>query len=277
MFNFSFSYFYKENYIHHLSAANLMNSEPYLLFKEKCIDEFYDLLEEFDKLYDFDKHTAWHYDHRLGIFTLKFEDHNIYFKYVDVGSYSHNTNTWMWSWYNEHTPEKVKIEMERIPQFGQEQEYESLTTGLIEAEKEIGWEMTAIAHRFIHGIGAYSVSIDHLDIYFLFTHEIDESTYAKIKKKSVHCGEHGSRRRAFVCQHLKLNVKTGFEESFPTYPDMEFEDEDDDLQAWCDECEKIRVQYDGWNEESEKFANIKVICEKCYFEIKEFNLGYKEG
>jgi hypothetical protein len=53
--------------------------------------------------------------------------------------------------------------------------------------------------------------------------------------------------------------------------------EDDDLQVWCDECEKVRLKTGGWNEESEKFAKIKLISEKCYFEIKGFNLGYKKG
>lgn len=253
-----------------------MSPEPYLIFKEKCCDHLYNLQEEFKRLYDFDNHTEWYYDHGLGIFTLKFKDHAFYFEYVDVGSYSNNTKTWKWSWDNESTPEKVKRGMEKIPDFGSENGYNELTTGLLEGDREMGWEMTAIANKFVNGFGAYRAPSDHLDLFFLFTNEVDEATYNKLKEKYVSCGEHGSRRRAFVCQHLKHDTKTGFEEAFPTYPDMEL-GEDDDLQAWCNECEKVRVKYDGWNEESEKFAKIKLICEKCYFEIKEFNLGYKEG
>ncbi|MGK0387671.1 MAG: hypothetical protein ACI94Y_000397 [Maribacter sp.] len=49
-------------------------------------------------------------------------------------------------------------------------------------------------------------------------------------------------------------------------------DKEDDFQAWCNEREKIRLEHNGWNEQSEKFAEIKLIREKCYFEIKEFNL-----
>lgn len=47
--------------------------------------------------------------------------------------------------------------------------------------------------------------------------------------------------------------------------------DEEDFQAWCSECEKVRIEYDGWNEESEKFAGIKLICENCYFELKNFN------
>jgi hypothetical protein len=252
-----------------------MSTGNFLFFKEKCIDELSALQDEFKKLYDMDKYTEWYYDQGLGIFTLTFEGNHIYFKYVDVGSYSQNTNTWKWSWDNEHTPDNVKIGMDKIPLRGKEMKYEELTNGLIEGEAELGWEMTAIANKFINGFGAYRVTSEHLDIYFLFVNEVDSESYKKLKEKYVTCGEHGSRRRAFICQHLNRSTKTGFEESFPSYKDMELE-EDDDFQAWCNDCEKVRSKEDGWNDESMKFAKIKVVCEKCYFEIKEFNLGNAE-
>jgi len=39
--------------------------------------------------------------------------------------------------------------------------------------------------------------------------------------------------------------------------------------AWCDNCEIIRVatavrNNDGWNEESEKLAKITMLCSECY-------------
>lgn len=52
-------------------------------------------------------------------------------------------------------------------------------------------------------------------------------------------------------------------------------DDNDDLQAWCDTCEKVRAEAGEWNEASEAFAEIKLVCEKCYFEMKELNLGYR--
>jgi hypothetical protein len=75
-----------------------------------------------------------------------------------------------------------------------------------------------------------------------------------------------------VCQHLNETNRVGFEEAFATYPGMPLE-EDDDLQAWCDECEKERLRTDGWNDESMEFAKIKLVCERCYFSIKDFQLS----
>jgi hypothetical protein len=55
---------------------------------------------------------------------------------------------------------------------------------------------------------------------------------------------------------------------------MELPD-DDDFQAWCDECEAVRQTEGEWNEKSMNFAGIKIVCEKCYFEMKEFNLRHR--
>lgn len=86
----------------------------------------------------------------------------------------------------------------------------------------------------------------------------------------MECGSHGFQRPAFVCQHLNLENSIGFEEAMERHKGMEL-NENEDLQAWCNECEKVRVKYGEWNEESEKFAKIKLICENCYFEMKELN------
>ena len=91
-----------------------------------------------------------------------------------------------------------------------------------------------------------------------------------MKQMTVDCGIHGFRRPAFICQHLNREEKKGFEESFASHKGMDLDDEDD-FAAWCDECEQVRVDKDGWNEESEKFAKIKLVCEDCYFELKECN------
>lgn len=87
----------------------------------------------------------------------------------------------------------------------------------------------------------------------------------------ITCHTHGLQRTAFVCQHLDRVTRKGFHESLETQPGMEL-GEDEDFEAWCDECEQVRLKYNGWDEESEKFANIKVVCEGCYFEMKKVNI-----
>jgi len=65
------------------------------------------------------------------------------------------------------------------------------------------------------------------------------STAQEIKDKYIECRTPEKQRIAFVCKHLNRTIKVGFNEAFETFEDMELAD-DDDFQAWCDECEVIR-------------------------------------
>lgn len=91
-----------------------------------------------------------------------------------------------------------------------------------------------------------------------------------MQEKKVECKNHGLSNAAFICQHLTKNKKTGFYE--PLRDNLEPSEE---LQAWCDECEKVRSTEGEWNDNSESFAKIKLICAECFFEIKKFNLESK--
>jgi hypothetical protein len=75
---------------------------------------------------------------------------------------------------------------------------------------------------------------------------------------TIHCDTHGESEKAYVCTHLIGELTSlGFNRRKPTKRDP-FPD------AWCDDCEIIRVAHGGWNEESEKFAKIGLLCSGCY-------------
>ncbi len=80
----------------------------------------------------------------------------------------------------------------------------------------------------------------------------------------VQCDLHGEQDIAFVCNHLAAESHAlGFhhsEESDSFYPD-----------AWCDNCETIRVTHDGWNDESESLVSIKLVCVTCYRKTRARN------
>jgi hypothetical protein len=77
-------------------------------------------------------------------------------------------------------------------------------------------------------------------------------------EKKIECDVHGESEKAYVCCHLAGNpAGMGFNRNEPT-------DEDPFPDAWCDECERVRVAHDGWNEELEKVAHITLICSGCY-------------
>jgi hypothetical protein len=91
----------------------------------------------------------------------------------------------------------------------------------------------------------------------------------------VECCTHGNRYPAFVCQHLNLKTPVGFYEPFASDPSEVYSD--DELNAWCDACDEVLTRVGEWNEESEKFAKIKLVYDVCFFDMKKLNLGSKAG
>jgi hypothetical protein len=85
-------------------------------------------------------------------------------------------------------------------------------------------------------------------------------------ERFVPCEAHGKGTAAFVCQHLFSESGLGFnwgrsaEEPDAPCPD-----------AWCDACESSLQQEGEWSERAMAEANIKVVCNLCYEEIRERN------
>lgn len=225
---------------------------------------------KFRAKYSIDDYSNWYYTQASEILRLYSEDVEIHFKYIPVGTYSRNSNTWMWAWENKDSVEPRKLRTLKIKKLGEQLKFDELTRGHFEGDEYIGWELTSISFNQLGGIGTYRVVSDHLEKYFIITNVINKTDADEIESKLIECESHGKMRTAFICQHLNNSVKTGFEEAFESHKGMELK-EDDDFQAWCSECETQRLKTNGWNDESMEYANIKVVCEGCYFVIKEFN------
>ena len=242
----------------------------YETYASNCCQELQVSQEAFSRRYEINSYENWFYPQASAILKLYSEGKEVHFSALAVGSFSRNTNTWMWAWANNHYSESNKFQTLRIKEFGQENGYERLISPRFEGDEYTGWELTAIAWNLLGGIGTYRVVSDHLEIYFLLTGEVSKEEVDEMEGKLVECRVHGTSRAAFVCQHLNTTTRTGFEEAFETYRGMELSEEDD-FQAWCAECETERSRTNGWNDESMEFANIRVLCEGCYVDIKEFN------
>ena len=94
-----------------------------------------------------------------------------------------------------------------------------------------------------------------------------------MEENKVGCGGHGIRKPAFVCQHLNVKDKVGFNEPFKdnSQETQSFEE----FRAWCNRCEEVRESEGEWNDASEGYAKIKMVCHKCFFEMKRINMPLK--
>lgn len=77
---------------------------------------------------------------------------------------------------------------------------------------------------------------------------------------TIECDEHGTSIAAVVCRHMLQPAwrKVGF---------VENNDDPDDLQAWCEKCERMYLA-EGKSERFIAFNDFKLVCAGCYAAIK---------
>ncbi|MDH4263595.1 MAG: hypothetical protein OEV78_11180 [Spirochaetia bacterium] len=91
------------------------------------------------------------------------------------------------------------------------------------------------------------------------------------KSSMMECPTHGLRKPSFVCSHLQCGEGLGFHQpSEPHDPELPFQ------HAWCDEYDSILIEEGEWNDRSEGFAKIMVICEGCLDVIRKRNIRVNE-
>ena len=83
-------------------------------------------------------------------------------------------------------------------------------------------------------------------------------------ERTIVCGTHGEVLPAYVCAHLAFSetAPLGFNQ-----PDLD--PGDTEAQAWCDGCDAVLEKHGEWNEESEAFADIRLVCEFCFAALRE--------
>ena len=78
--------------------------------------------------------------------------------------------------------------------------------------------------------------------------------------KKMICKTHGESHATFICHHLAHGSSVGF-----------YYGNEDDIRpdAWCYECDQNLMRNGGeWNDETESFAKIMVICANCYDNVR---------
>lgn len=138
----------------------------------------YDFLNQQQELveekYNISSYEKWEYDQESGI--LNFIDGDIVkikIYYKEVGSISLKSNTWLWSWANPHTDIKVNSDILIVKEYGEKNNFESLTKRKWLADEADAWEATAISAYLMKAKGAYRFPLDDIHIYVIYKDIID--------------------------------------------------------------------------------------------------------
>lgn len=122
-------------------------------------EAFHQLMDKQDLLwaqYGISGYPRWDYDVDVG--TLIFSDEGVPKVIADIQVVgTTGSKDWMWGVRNSHLPDHVTQDLEKVWQFGLDNEIEELTTTYLEDGElnSLGWEMTAVAARVLDAVGAY--------------------------------------------------------------------------------------------------------------------------
>lgn len=85
---------------------------------------------------------------------------------------------------------------------------------------------------------------------------------AAMTEEEIVCILHKKEATAIICGHL-LAVEDGHI-GFHVPEDIK-----NDLEAWCDTCEKILNEAGGWTDSAVKFADFRSCCVGCFISLKK--------
>lgn len=81
----------------------------------------------------------------------------------------------------------------------------------------------------------------------------------------VECCDHGPQEATFVCQYLAGSVRSGH------YVGFHCADSSSRSDAWCDVRQRVRLAEGEWNDRSEAFAGITLLCGACHDIARRLN------
>jgi len=121
-------------------------------------EAFHQLMDKQDALgRDYGTNTWPRYDYDIDAGTLSFSQDGEAKTIADIQVVgTTGTKDWLWGLANNHWPDSIVEDMEKVWQFGLDNEIEELTTKYLEDAdlNHLGWEMTAIAVRILNAVGA---------------------------------------------------------------------------------------------------------------------------
>lgn len=129
-------------------------NEEYESFRHACVHEAMAKNDIWLEKYRINDWPRW--DYSIEDATLTFSENNkakVVCEIQIVGMTA--KDNWEWSWGNPNLPDACRHRIQEVRKFGEEKNWEKLTTLFLDNDEYLGWECTAIANHVLDGIGSY--------------------------------------------------------------------------------------------------------------------------
>lgn len=84
-----------------------------------------------------------------------------------AGSWSPESESWLWAWDNESIPEAASVRMAAVRSFGEENETEQLSESFYPCDEGEAWSMASVASQILDAQCVYRVARPTNQVFFL--------------------------------------------------------------------------------------------------------------
>jgi hypothetical protein len=128
--------------------------KEYESFRHTCVRESITQNDVLTEKYRMGHWPRW--DYSMENATLIFSDQGKPKVVCDIEVVGSTTlQSWEWSWGNANFPDSCRSRMAALREFGEQKEWERLTTLFLESDEYVGWECASVASHILGGLGVY--------------------------------------------------------------------------------------------------------------------------
>lgn len=146
-----------------LKKKKEMTDKEFEVFVDSCYEELKTKQASLMEAYNLGQYDTYWFDQPSG--TLQFKNNEkveLEFNVVPVGSWSGNSNSWMWAWANESVVDDLKTASATIKGLTDFTGYNVFSNGSFAAEEPMAHELTAMAVHYLDALGMYIVPSGNL-------------------------------------------------------------------------------------------------------------------
>jgi hypothetical protein len=147
---------------------------PFKIHHETSFEELYNkslrfLQSKQDKMeqeFGISKFEGWNYNHDEALFWFTEKGKPVLKIHYEVtGTWTEETQQWLWSWANPHISDLVTKEMIRIRKYGEFKDLSLLYLPRWKGDQTTAWAMTAISAMLLDAVGAYRIHLEEENIF----------------------------------------------------------------------------------------------------------------
>jgi hypothetical protein len=145
-----------------------MTERRFERFMEDCLEALERKNDALTERYGMGNYARWNHDGQLGLlsFSNPANEISLVAETTDIGSYSLETNTWLWAWANESLPDEERTKALKLKKLYDTTGMRIFEDAHFDCDQYLAWELAAASVEHLGSLGCYRGPADHLWVFW---------------------------------------------------------------------------------------------------------------